>query len=360
MRSSVSVIVIALMGAMASCSPKVTSNIVHKFPPQESVGDVILLNEKDQLPADADWMGGIEVKGKANYDKMAEMTRFKAWESGGNYVKVKSFGSDGVRSDIRLMRSDVYRADTAKVNPNDIRTVERPATAYIVSGANGTTESVVQTNETVEPSSFDKLDNVRVYAGYGRRLNKIAPELNVFEKEHIKRLMNGIVFGAEYIQYFKKARGAGLGLRYQIMHATSSDPATITYENGSTKDGVLNETVNISFIGPVYSGRMASQDNKHLFVANVGMGALLWNDIQKFDKESLTVTGRTMGSTFDINYSYFLSDHVTLGAGISYTTGVIRKATYSSGEQTRTVELEENQYEGLVHMGICAQLIYTF
>ena len=55
-----------------------------------------------------------------------------------------------------------------------------------------------------------------------------------------------------------------------------------------------------------------------------------------------------------------MSEHFTLGAGISYTTGVITKATYSNGEQTQTVELEENQYEGLVHLGVCAQLIYTF
>ena len=358
MKSSVSVIVIALMGAMASCSPKVTSNIIHTYPPQKSLEDVVVLKEKDQLPADADWMGGIEVKGKAGYDRMAEMTRFKAWESGGKYVKVKSFGSDGVRSDIHLMRSDVYRADTAKVNPRDVKTIEQAVNPAI--GTSGTSAIALQNNITVEPSAFDKLDNVRIYAGYGRRLNKINPDLNLYQKEHMKRLMNGIVFGAEYIQYFKKARGAGLGLRYQIMHATSADAATMEYENGSTKDGVLKETVNISFIGPVYSGRMASQNNKHLFVANVGMGALLYNDVQKFDDEWATISGRTLGLVYDINYSYFMNEHWTLGAGVSYTSGVLRKATYSNGDQTVTSELEEGNYEGLVHLGVCAQLIYTF
>ena len=358
MKSSVSVIAIAVMGAMASCSPKVTSNIIHTYPPQKSLEDVVLLNEKDQLPADADWMGGIEVKGKAGYDKMAEMTRFKAWESGGKYVKLKSFGSDGVRSDIHLMRSDVYRADTAKVNPRDVKTIEQAVNPAV--GTSGTSAMALQDNETEEPSAFDKMDNVRVYAGYGRRLNKIDPDLNVYEREHIKRLTNGIMFGVEYIQYFKNARGAGLGLKYQIMHATSADAATITYDDESTKDGVLNETVNISFIGPVYSGRMASQNNKHLFVANVGMGALLYNDVQKFDDEWATISGRTLGLVYDINYSYFMNEHWTLGAGVSYTSGVLRKATYSNGDQTVTSELEEGNYEGLVHLGVCAQLIYTF
>lgn len=353
-----SVIICVVAGAMVSCSPKIASNMIHSYPPQESYEDVVMFKEKEPLPADAEWMGDIVVKGKANYDKMAEMTRLRAWESGGKYVKVKSFGSDGVRSDIHLMRSDVYHEDTARVASHDVKKIEQTVNPAIV--ASGMNAMVLQDNETVASSTFDKLKNVRVYAGYGRRLNKIAQELDIYQREHVKRLTNGIVFGAEYIQYFKKARGAGLGLRYQIMHATSADAATMTYEDGSTKEGVLNETTNISFIGPVYSGRMASKNNKHLFVANLGLGALLWRDIQKFDKERMTISGETLGFTYDINYSYFMSENITLGAGISYTTGVISRATYSNGDQTKTVDLEKDQYEGLVHMGVCAQLIYTF
>ena len=246
----------------------------------------------------------------------------------------------------------------AKVIPQDVKTIEQDVNPANVESQTNT--MVLEGNKTVDLSSFDKLNNVRVYAGYGRRLNKINPDLDLFNREHLKRLTNGIVFGVDYIRYFKKARGAGIGLKYQMMHATSADAATMTYEDETTKDGVLDETVNISFIGPVYSGRMASKNNKHLFVANVGMGALLWNDIQKFDKERCTVSGNTLGLTYDLNYSYFMGEHFTLGAGISYTTGVIKKATYSNSGQTKTVELEEKQYEGLVHMGVCAQLIYTF
>lgn len=357
-RNNVSILICIMAWAFASCSPKITSNIIHRDKPQEWLEDVVVLKEKDPLPDDAEWMGTIDMKGKVSYDKMAEKIRFKAWEEGGKYVKIKSYGSDGVRSDIHVMKSDVFRSDTTTVPQVDKNNNDRSATTGFGIGRT----AVVRSSDysSMVPESDEAVHSVRAYVGYGRRLNKISPELNLFEKEHVKRLMNGVVFGTDFIQYFDRAKGSGLGLRYQIMHATSADPATVTYEDGTSKDAVFNEMVNISFLGLLYSGRMQSRNGKHLFVANVGGGLLLWKDVQKVDKDMLTITGRTFGLTYDLNYSCFVSEHLSLGAGISYTAGVIRNATFSDGEQTRTRDLEKNKQEGLAHMGICAQITYTF
>ena len=356
MKSSVSVIVVALMGAMASCSPKVTSNIIHTYPPQESLEDVVVLNEKDQLPADADWMGGIEVKGKAGYDKMAEMTRFEAWESGGKYVKVKSFGSDGVRSDIHLMRSDVYRADTAKVNPRDVKTIEQAVNPTI--GTPGTNAMLLQDNETVEPSRLEK-DNIRVYAGYGRRLNKINPDLNEFEKMHIKRLMNGVVLGADYVYYFNSSKTCGFGLKYQIMHGSSTDLAEVQMKN-MTVVGQLNDKVNISYVGPIYSMRSLSSNGENIFMFDVGLGLLNYKAKSTINDFSSSINGWTTGLTLDVNYSRYLSKKMLVGASLSFTSGTLTSYEMNDGGTKQTVNLDENNWEGLLQMGICAQLIYTF
>ena len=343
--------------AFASCSPKVTSNIIHKEKPQESLDNVVLLNEKEPLPADAEWMGSISVKGKAGYDRMAEMTRFKAWQEGGKYVKVKEFGSGGARSDIHVMNSDVYWADTTTVNPDNIRAIDVRGDVQDESVSVASLD-----NESAKLTPWEKVgsDYLRINVGYGRRLNKISPDLNLYQREHIKRLLNGVVFGAEYIQYFERARGCGLGLRCQIMHASSADAATMTYENGTTADGVLDESVNISFIGPVYSGRWVSRNVKHQAVANVGLGLLLWKDLQTFNDEKLIMDGKTLGVCYEFDYSYFLSERLSLGVDLSLTSGMLKKITASNGERTETYTLDENQYEGLVHMGICAQIVYTF
>ena len=356
-RNYISIFVCFTAWVLTSCSPKVTSNILHKEKPQESLDDVVMLKEKEPLPADAEWMGSVSVKGKAGYDRMAEMTRFEAWQKGGKYVKVKHYGSDGVRSDIHVMNSDVYKADTAKANPKNVRVIDSGGNVLNVNAA--ATSSV---NEAVEITPWEKTgtDNVKVFVGYGRRMNKISPDLDLFQREHIKRLLNGVMFGAEYIQYFNRARGSGLGLRYQIMHGSSADAATMTYENGTTVDGVLDESVNISFMGPVYSGRWVSGNVKHQAVANVGLGLMLWNDVQTFNDEKLVMRGKTLGVLYELNYSYLVNEHIALGADVSLTSGVLKKVNATDGEKTETYMLEENQYEGLAHLGVCAQILFTF
>ena len=74
----------------------------------------------------------------------------------------------------------------------------------------------------------------------------------------------------------------------------------------------------------------------------------------------LIMDGKTLGVCYEFDYSYFLSEHLSLGVDLSLTSGMLKKITASNGERTETYTLDENQYEGLVHMGICAQIVYTF
>ena len=342
--------------AMSSCSPQVTSNVIRRVNPQPSIEDVVMLQDKEPLPADAQWMGTIEVKGTANYEKMAEVTRTKAWSEGAKYVKVNSFGSPGVRSDIHVMNSNLYLADQAKVNQDDIKVID--SNGNVVSTYNtGSQESSVA---FISPLNKVGYNSFRVYAGYGRRLNKIDPSLDMFEQQHMRRLLNGTIVGAEYIRYLKNRNDTGLGFRYQVMHSTSADAVTLTYDNGTTEQGILDERVNISFLGPMYCGRMVSRNGKHLFADNFGLGVIMLNDKQTINNKYILMKGNTLGWTFDFNYSYFLNEHLTLGADISYTAGAIRSVTVTDGTQTVTQDLPKEQYEGVVHLGLCAQLVYTF
>ena len=51
---------LAPLFAITSCSPKITSNIIHRNHPLESVDQVVMLDEKEPLPADAEWMGSVK------------------------------------------------------------------------------------------------------------------------------------------------------------------------------------------------------------------------------------------------------------------------------------------------------------
>ena len=368
MRNSVSIIVCAVIWVLVSCSPKVTSNVIHTYPAQESLENVAMFMEKEQLPADAEWMGSIDVKGKADYDRLAEITRFNAWQDGGKYVRIKEFASQGARSNVNIMRSDVYRADTT----------EYVSVAMPIMGSDRTdSESINQSVRSIYSSplqpvsdspvdhtfSFSDKNSLRAFVGYGQRLNKMNPELNNFEKRHLKKMMKGVLLGADYVRYFNSSRTCGFGLRYQIMHGSSKNHATVTFEDGSPSlEGLLDDYVNISYFGPIYSQRFVTSNGKNCFMYNAGLGLLSYKGKSKIAGKTCTTSGTTSGVTLDFNYSHMLSDKLSLGADLSFTSGTLTNYTIKSyyGETITVSGDDKDLWEGLLQMGICAQLLYTF
>ena len=73
MRKSFTIIGGALVCALYSCSPSVTSNIIHIYHPLETVDEVVVIGEEEKLPGDAEWIGSAKVDGKADYDLLADM-----------------------------------------------------------------------------------------------------------------------------------------------------------------------------------------------------------------------------------------------------------------------------------------------
>ena len=358
----------ALLFAITSCSPKITSNFTRTYQPQGSVDDVVLLGEKDPRPEDAEWMGAIDIKGKGNYESMAEQARFEAWRAGAKYVKVNKYVSEGVRSDIHVMNSDVFRADTVRRVSTPIpyaNTVAASPSAgsnqvVAYSGPGKSVSDDVMTSDT-EPL-FEGRKGLRVYAGYGRRLNKLSPSLNEAEKMHVKRLLSGIALGADYVYYFNDDRNRGFGLRYQLMHSSSSDYGTMTIEDtGESKEGVLKDIVNISYIGPIYSIRNISSNGKNLVICNMGLGLLNYRMKESIQDLWANASGWTSGLTVDLSCSHKVDEHFSAGIGLSLTSGTITSITVSDNKGNKeTTTLERDQWEGLLHMTACAQLVYTF
>ena len=155
MRNYSSILFCVGVWTLASCSPKVTSNIIHSYPQLESPDQMVVFKDKEPLPADADWMGSVKVEGKASYDKMADISRFTAWKAGGNYLKIKDYSASGLRSDIHVMNSDVYRADTTKVVYENKSNSYKPYTAS--AGVTGSTMVYNNPNNTQFSVEIDTL-----------------------------------------------------------------------------------------------------------------------------------------------------------------------------------------------------------
>ena len=72
------------------------------------------------------------------------------------------------------------------------------------------------------------------------------------------------------------------------------------------------------------------------------------------------VTGRSLGYTCDFCYSYKMTDQLSLGADLSFTTGTISEVKYTSGNDTKSIKLDKENREGLSHLGFSVELRYTF
>ena len=364
MKKTTYLFVFSAMLALSACSPKVTSNFTHKEKPLRHMEDVVVIKEKERLPDDAEWMGIVQVNGNRSYDNMVEIARFKAWEAGGRYVKIKDYSTPGVRSDVHLLTSDVYWAD----NVNHVAVPKSEVSSNAAPASRGTTGNVA-TNQTAASyaaglnTGFESPNGFRFYTGYGKRLGKINPALNDFEKMHLKRMLRGVLLGADYVRYFNSSRTCGFGVRYQLMHAKSEDYASVTFDDGSpTLEGLLSDKVNINYVGPIYSKRSISKDGKSSFMYDVGLGLLFYKNISSIANKQASVVGVTSGLTADMNYSYKLTDNLLIGANLSLTSGALANYTTTdyNGNTVNSSDVSDSQAESLLQMGVCAQLIYTF
>lgn len=364
MRISGAFFVCVTAWVVSSCSPKVTSNFIHKGKPLPNLEDVAVYKDKEPLPDDAEWMGTVQVNGNRSYDKMVEIARFKAWEAGGRYLQIKGYTSSGVRSDVHLLNTDVYRADNIKrvaVPLSEVAGSSEPsANGKTWTGANNQTAA---TGVSYQNTEFESPNGFRIYTGYGKRLGKMNPNANEFEKMHLKRMMRGLLLGADYVRYFNSSMTSGLGVRYQIMRGSSEDYAMITFDDGSPSlEGLLSDKVNISYVGPIYSKRSISKDGRNIFMFDVGLGMLIYNSTSSIAGKVATVHGVTSGLTADVNYSHMLSDKLSIGANLSFTSGAL--ANYSGtdymGRTLSSSDLADSPVESLLQMGISAQLVYTF
>ena len=233
--------------------------------------------------------------------------------------------------------------------PDDVAVVEdseKPATPAYAS-------SFEPDIQTIEPGM-----SFRAYTGVGRRINKIAPELNIYQQQHLKRLLTGWVFGLDGT-YFMES-GYGVGFRYQTMYSSSQDYGVYDNQDGTYTEGILEDKAFITFLGPIFGGRADSRNGKHMFVANIGIGALMYRDLSTFNTIEETISGTTLGISYNLSYSYRYSRNLSFGADLGYIAGSLSEINYKTGSTIRTVTLSNENREGLAHLTLSAGVRYTF
>ncbi|MBK9105815.1 MAG: hypothetical protein IPL92_14905 [Saprospiraceae bacterium] len=196
------------------------------------------------------------------------------------------------------------------------------------------------------PKDFPRL-RLAINGGWSYRLAKVAGNLSSTQQDYIKGLKSGYSYGAELAYYWSKK--AGIGAKYDVFRSRNE------LEDVSGQVVVLSDDVAISFIGPYYSSRFLTANKKNSFLMNVGLGYVGYND-KAFFGSDYELTGGTAGLLVDLGYDIGLSKSFALGFQLSFIGGTLTQYMIDDGFNTTTIELDEDEYEGLARINLSVGL----
>ncbi len=105
--------------------------------------------------------------------------------------------------------------------------------------------------------------------------------------------------------------------------------------------------------------RLISSNQKHSFISAVGLGYLGYRNNAEIGTNKIEFTGATLGLTIGLNYDFFISKSVAVGAGAKYVSGNISKINITSNGQTQTKsikDLSSQSRESLTNINLTAGL----
>lgn len=352
--------VILFAVALSSCSPKVITSFEKTYDPILDSPDEVVVIENPGLQAvssNTELLGtvritdtGLTLANRGTYEKVVDLSKEQAWQAGGNLLVIKEHNKPDFKSTIHRINSFVYRADSSFLNTaqkfvgnkNSYITPSQPAQ---------TAQAVAENRKPVFVAGAS--------VGVGFKTNRIADELTTFYKDHIRKLKVGLDLGLDINYIFKS--GNGIGLVYNRYSAKAQDYGLYQDETHS-ETGYLNTTLDIDFIGLLYSLRFVSGDQKHTFMGQAGLGPVFYDSKDTFNSLSDHMTGSTAGVYYSFIYGYNVTDHFSLGAQIKYMTASLLKMTHTDQDGVITVQdfTEDNVAEGLNTLGLFCTARYTF
>lgn len=198
--------------------------------------------------------------------------------------------------------------------------------------------------KTAEAKVFPHF-RLAINGGWSYRLAKAADSNSPEVDEYIKELKSGYSYGADVTLYW--SRYSGLGARYDVFRSKNK------LEDGSFL--LASDDISITFIGPYYSSRFLMANKKNSLMFNAGLGYVGYKDKAYFITD-YELTGATAGLLLDLGYDIGLSERFAVGFQLSLIGGILTQYKIDDGFNTQTIELEEEEYEGLGRINLSVGL----
>ena len=334
-----------LLLLFTACSPKIGTMVTKTYPPLEADSPVAVYLYQTDIPSGTESLGKVTVSDSGfstNCDSVTVINLIKdeARKIGGDAVCI----TDHIRPSFWGSSCHQMAAIVLKMHEfeqqNQMESI-----------------SIQEFTEVKNRKMERTLPKFKVGAniGYGWRGAKLPNDLSAYERSFYKKTMSGIIWDGSFHYYFNDVYG--IGLQYSSYYGTNSDYAE-SNETGET--GVLSVKNPITFIGPVFAMRTATNDRKWIFNLNFGLGYLGYNIKETFSNDYYKESGATVGFLSNIGGEYKLNEHWGIGVDLTAISGIVNSVNVNENGNRSTYTLEGKDGVGLGQFRLTTGLRYYF
>ncbi|MEC3878639.1 hypothetical protein [Parapedobacter sp. 10938] len=193
-------------------------------------------------------------------------------------------------------------------------------------------------------TGFDRWQ-VSLSGGYGYRPAKLNANVPSEFVSYAKKLKSGWVLDGTAYYFLNPKLGLGLHAN-RFASSNSIADVYVTDVYGNTQYGTMSDNISITFVGPGAVFRQTFSDG-NTFLAGASLGYVGY--LNRFEIiTTQRIKGATAGYIAHVGYDIRLSDHLSIGAKIAATTGILGRFTVDGNE----MELDDENKENLGHIDI--------
>lgn len=175
--------------------------------------------------------------------------------------------------------------------------------------------------------------------GVGYRPGDISVFFGKANENYLSGLKTGTDLGASFCYYLPENVGAGLLVNR--FHTSNQVNASISYQDGSSEEGILADNISMILVTPYVSVPATPFGPEHLFFLNFGLGYLGYLDNARMASKSIEVNSATAGIFLGFDYDIRIGKRIAIGAGLSLIGGPIFAADFSIDNKLTAANLEK-------------------
>ncbi|RYD96096.1 MAG: hypothetical protein EOP54_14530 [Sphingobacteriales bacterium] len=326
---------------MLSCTPAVRTQLTnHQRPALEAESEVMVLEEAERVPAGAVDLGKITIRdngltAKCDWDLVLELAKTQVRNAGGNLLKIDRHIYPGI------FMSSCHQLDATIFHINS-----KGAGDIIVSTDAAESAAIATTIPVRNIVPFQRW-RLSLNGGFSYLLSRISGDVPLEARNHVRALKSGYHLGADGGYFWKE--NIGLGLKY--VNFKSSHRGNINRYEYITSD------ITTQFTGPALYNRYYSRHSNITFLTGLSVGYLHYYNRQ-ISPQRIEMRGNTVAAGLDLQADFVLSKRVSLGCGLGYIAGVLKKVQISDGNSRQTINLENGSYEGMARLDVSAGIRY--